>query len=106
MGVVPLGFTRSLVVLWYCMWYLVPNSTAQYISGQGPEVTLDRFMCYRTPIFGNLMLDIVGKTKEKSILRVWSAQLSAQVCLVAFAKCWSVRYRHDCRAGLNISPAE
>ena len=47
---------------------------------------------------------VVGKTRAKSILRVWSAQVSAQVCLVAFVKYWNVRYRHDYRAGLDIGP--
>ena len=75
------------VVLWYCLWYLVLYCTAQYIYGQGPEVTQGRYMGYKTRTVGNLIWEVVGKTREKSILRVWSAQVSALVCLVAFAKC-------------------
>ena len=54
-----------------------------YILGQGPEVAKDRFIGYKTHTVDDLVLEVVGKTREKSILRVWSAQISAQVCLVA-----------------------
>ena len=40
--------------------------------------------------YWNLVLEVVGKTRAQTILRVWSAQVSAQVCLVAFVKSWNV----------------
>ena len=85
-----MSLTGSSVVLWYCQWYQVPYSTAQNISRYGPEVTQDRYMGYSTHTVGNLVLEVVGKTRLKLILRIWLAQVSAQVCLVPSAKCWNV----------------
>ena len=42
-------------------------------------------MGYGIHTVGNFVLEIVGKKREQSILRVWSAQVSAQVALVAYA---------------------
>ena len=61
-------------------------------------------MGYRTHPVDNLVLEIGDKTREKSILRLWLAQVSAQVYLVASEKCWNVCYRCNCREGLDIGP--
>ena len=63
-------------------------------------------MGYSIPIVSNLVLEVVGKARVKLILRVWLAQVSAQVYLVASMRSWNVWYRYNCRAGLDIGPAE